>query len=70
MTRLWVVECQFNDGQWDICDFGSYPFAFTNFYEGHRIKKLIQKHLKKEGTNYWKKKRFRVREYKPTERRK
>ena len=63
MKRLWVVECQFKDGQWGICDFVDFAFTFTNFYDAHTVKESIQKHLHGVDSKIWTKKRFRVREY-------
>ena len=68
MKRLWVVECQHYDGSWDICDFTDFAFAFTNYYNAHKVKREIQIYLHREGSNSWTKKRFRVREYMRKER--
>jgi hypothetical protein len=62
MEKLWVVECQY-DRKWGICNFTTYQFAFTNYYNAHRVKREIQKHLHEVGSKLWTKKRFRVREY-------
>ncbi len=65
MKRLWVVECQFNNGQWDICKLTPYRFTFTDYYNAHRVKRKIHKYLYIVAPKIWAKKRFRVREYIP-----
>lgn len=61
--RLWIVQAQFNDGTWAICDFGLGKFASTNFYEAHKIKREQQMYLQTHGNRKWFKKCFRVVEY-------
>ena len=63
MSRLWVIECQFISGGWDICDFARKQFAYTNYYDAHRIKKEIQGFLFRTGSDHWIKNKFRVVEY-------
>ena len=65
MKRLWVVECRFKDGKWDICDLTNYKFAFLDFYDTHKEKREIQRYFYEVGSKHWTKKRFRVREYIP-----
>jgi len=65
MNRLWVIECKFSSGGWTICDFAEKQFAYTNYYDAHRIKKEIQGFLFRTGSNHWTKNKFRVVEYTP-----
>ncbi len=67
MKRLWVIECQFNEGQWGICDFASRPYVSTNYLTAHIRKRDIQEYLQKHGSKLWYKNRFRVKEYKHKE---
>jgi hypothetical protein len=63
MKRLWVIECKFADGTWDICDFTEYRFAFTSYHMAHKTKKFIQQFLQTYGSKTWYKNTFRVIEY-------
>jgi len=67
MNRLWVIECQFSDGEWVICDFAGKQFAYTNYYEAHKMKREIQPFLFRTGSDHWTKNKFRVVEYIPRE---
>lgn len=60
---LYVVECQFDDGVWDICYFTDYRYASINFYQAHKLKRQIQKYLKEHGSKTWYKRCFRVVKY-------
>ena len=66
--RLWVVECKFIGGTWDICKFTGLPFVFTNYYDAQSFKRETARYLigKKDFADWWKmnqKDKFRVREY-------
>jgi len=63
MKRLWVIECQFGDDEWANCDFAQKQFAYTNYYDAHKIKREIQRFLFRTGSDCWTKNRFRVVEY-------
>lgn len=63
MKRLWVVECQFDDGSWDICDFTEQRYSSTRFYFAHLLKRNIWVFLTRDDSKLWTKKRFRVREW-------
>ncbi len=63
MQRLWVVEYQFEDGSWDICDFTEQKYSSTRFYSAHLIKRNLWVVLTRYDSKSWTKKRFRVREY-------
>lgn len=63
MERLWVIECQFGIGQWEICDFAEKQFAYTNYYDAHKIKREIQAFLFRNGSEHWTKNKFKVVEY-------
>ena len=65
MRRLWIIEVQFSSGELDICNFTEKPFAYTNFYMAHRMKREIQEFLYRTGSEHWTKKTIRVREYRP-----
>ena len=65
MSKLWVIECQFDDGQWAICDFAEKQFAYTNYDNAHRIKREMQEFLFRTGSDHWTKNRLRVVEYIP-----
>lgn len=60
---IWVVESQFSDGYWAICDFCDIEYADTNFYMAHHFKRMIYSHLKNHNA-YWTKDKFRVKKYK------
>ncbi len=62
MSRLWVVECKFRDGNWDIAHFSAINFASANFYEAHLLKRQIYAYLHAQYP-YWAQRHFRVREY-------
>ena len=65
MTRLWVIECRFPDWIWEICNFTDWPYAYTNFYKAHSVKREMQQWLQTHGSRVWFKNRFRVREWRP-----
>jgi len=63
MKKVWIIEATFSDGSIDICDFSEKPFAYTNFYEAHRMKREIQEYLFRTGSEHWTKKTIKVKEY-------
>ena len=48
MDRLWVVQARFYGSKenWGVCSFISpLPFAATNYFEAHQLKRDIQEEL-------------------------
>ena len=63
-SRLWVIEWQYSNGEWDVCDSSlGIKSSGTNFYEVHKNKRAIQKELQNHYNEAWHKNRFRVTEY-------
>jgi len=62
MKRLWVVQAQFRNKRWDICDFTDFPSSSTDYDEAHAMKRIIQSPLY-NYCDYWTERKFRVREY-------
>jgi len=65
MDRLWVVQARFYGSKenWGVCSFISpLPFAATNYFEAHQLKRDIQEELFAR-CSWWTPDKFRVREY-------
>ena len=62
MKRLWVIEATFRSDGIDICDFAEMAFAFTNFYEAHKARRIIWEYLHNISKT-WKKNDIKVKEY-------
>lgn len=63
MKRLWIVEARLKNGEWIPCSWPDVRMGSNNYYEAHKYKRESYNHLHKFYPAYWRKKHFRVREY-------
>ena len=62
-SKLWVVEAKLDFG-WDPCNFVGMPYTSSSYHTIHKMKKSIEDELTKKSPEIWKKKNFRVAEWK------
>jgi len=67
MSKIWVVESQFSNGEWAPCSFTENNYVSRGFKKAHILKDKIRDHLVGSVPHVWNKKRFRVVEYQITE---
>lgn len=64
MEKLYVVEANFSNGEWGICNFANkMEYCSTNYFAAHKLKRELQKYLQAHGNKKWYKRCFRVTKY-------